>query len=472
MPCGYIKNIQVNPKIQINFIQLNTFFELEFRNGMWYQEAGNKYCHYSRAPSGINGRSLVFVIEDENITHFGSGTCDLKQLTKLFNDIPNELQPLKSQLLNLLSVIEHTVLQEEIASAREKHEIVRYLHQIDEAKTTDILRRTEIKPRHSATQAEVLQAEIVMENSFLVRDIGQNSTVYLGTANMGSCLTLVIFNPSSRRIGLAHLHDFTIETYKESLINMVEACGGSLTHPNEMYIIGCGHIFSRPITMDYKWQCLLDTTVNCSRALAFSLYEFIDSRSDSVLKGICFSDTFLSGNVLVAASTNKCEIFTADDEFTSIMTKNEEKATLIGCPSSYTQLVDLSLCTPRPQAEPIAYIEAQDLNLIDSAAAASDISHSQPMEQLSQEDPCKLFFEKHRALFAKSKNSCCGFFRKTKVSPSWSIEEIIQHARQNNNRSREACVQLGWIKRDGTLTKNFLDRFTFCNRSNYSTPLS
>lgn len=63
----------------------------------------------------------------------------------------------------------------------------------------------------------------------------------------------------------------------------------------------------------------------------------------------------------------------------------------------------------------------------------------------------KIFLAEHDKLFKKDK-SIYGFFSSTKVNKDWDIYKIIEHAKKHNNRSREVCVKLKWMEKDGTLT--------------------
>lgn len=361
MPCKYMGNMQIPSEIQIDSLQLTSFFELQSFNGL------------------LQNMDLTFIIQDEKLTHFGSGTCNMEELTELFNTVPNELPPLKSQLIKLLKAIEQFVLDKTKAVAEEPAYAQRYLQQIASSKTTEILRRNAFQPRAAATEAEVQQAEVILEKSFLVKDIPHNKNVYLGTSGIASCLALIIYNSVNQRVGLAHLDELTIETYRESLTNMFDACGGSSVNQNEIYIVGLEHLFSYPITMDIAWARMLDTAINHSRSLALSLYEFIGLRADSILKGVVYSDSFKSGNVLVSASKDGCEIFTADSSFSYILSRNFEKNTkLIGFPCDYTQLVNLKTCrilqsaapTPNVSMEVVAAAAAEELDSSATAASA------------------------------------------------------------------------------------------------------
>lgn len=68
----------------------------------------------------------------------------------------------------------------------------------------------------------------------------------------------------------------------------------------------------------------------------------------------------------------------------------------------------------------------------------------------------EMFLSKHQELFNKDKKwffSLFSGFRKTEVNKDWSIEQIFAHSGKFNNRSRKICIQLGWMRSNGTLTE-------------------
>ena len=65
------------------------------------------------------------------------------------------------------------------------------------------------------------------------------------------------------------------------------------------------------------------------------------------------------------------------------------------------------------------------------------------------------FLREHTRLFNESKSGILGVFRKTTLDKISSLAEILQYAKENDNRSRQACINLGWMNKDGALnTKN------------------
>jgi len=64
----------------------------------------------------------------------------------------------------------------------------------------------------------------------------------------------------------------------------------------------------------------------------------------------------------------------------------------------------------------------------------------------------ELFHSKHESLYKSERGQgCFGWLRKTNVKSDWDLNQIIQHARSSNNRSRRVCVALNWMNKDGTL---------------------
>lgn len=60
----------------------------------------------------------------------------------------------------------------------------------------------------------------------------------------------------------------------------------------------------------------------------------------------------------------------------------------------------------------------------------------------------KQFLKKHSDL---CKSESFQFFRSTEVSEKLCLRDILKHAHENDNRSREVCIDLGWMNQDGTL---------------------
>ncbi len=62
------------------------------------------------------------------------------------------------------------------------------------------------------------------------------------------------------------------------------------------------------------------------------------------------------------------------------------------------------------------------------------------------------FIAEHRNLYNQSRAVCfLGFFRRSRVDYSSSLGDIIRHAQLNNNRSRQAFINLGWMQHDGSI---------------------
>jgi len=67
----------------------------------------------------------------------------------------------------------------------------------------------------------------------------------------------------------------------------------------------------------------------------------------------------------------------------------------------------------------------------------------------------KDFLTKHRELRS---GEFFQFFRSTNVTETSSLINILSNAHTNNNRSRSVCVELGWLKKDGTLADSAPDQ--------------
>jgi hypothetical protein len=64
----------------------------------------------------------------------------------------------------------------------------------------------------------------------------------------------------------------------------------------------------------------------------------------------------------------------------------------------------------------------------------------------------------HQEFLQKDKNSFCGlrgFFNLTRtlIRPQMSLDEIVQHAQEKSNRSREVLVHMGLMTIDGKKTE-------------------
>ncbi|STX27989.1 serine/threonine-protein kinase [Legionella beliardensis] len=70
-------------------------------------------------------------------------------------------------------------------------------------------------------------------------------------------------------------------------------------------------------------------------------------------------------------------------------------------------------------------------------------------EQFNPEFHAKLFHNYHSNLLKK-----ISFFKQTQIKGSEGLAEILAHAKEKNNRSREVCVKLNWLNQDGTLADN------------------
>ncbi|STX29237.1 cysteine protease domain, YopT-type [Legionella beliardensis] len=64
------------------------------------------------------------------------------------------------------------------------------------------------------------------------------------------------------------------------------------------------------------------------------------------------------------------------------------------------------------------------------------------------------FQAEHRRLFTKDKDGFFSKWYKTELKNDWELSDYLKHAKENNNRSREAFVNLNWMNKDGTLTEN------------------
>lgn len=74
--------------------------------------------------------------------------------------------------------------------------------------------------------------------------------------------------------------------------------------------------------------------------------------------------------------------------------------------------------------------------------------HFQGTEQSSRKF-ADVFKKKHSEL---RKNAYWGLgITNTNLSGNETLSEILEHAKKENNRSREACVKLGWMNKDGSL---------------------
>lgn len=80
------------------------------------------------------------------------------------------------------------------------------------------------------------------------------------------------------------------------------------------------------------------------------------------------------------------------------------------------------------------------------------------------------FLARHKQLFQESKLGFFGCFRNTNLNPKWTLKEIIEHGMAHNNRTRQVCIEKGWLTKSGNLHENapaFIkdaieDQFSFC----------
>lgn len=334
----HLMPIQFIPGIEINESQLTHFFNLESSQGILYRKEG---WSATFLPLMLMDKSLLFIIKQGKVEHFASNSYDFNALQILFDTIPNELQPLKAQLNTLLIAINSSISCSETAEENELRKVNKYLQQMVENGSTEIFRRGDnISLRTEASEQEVKGAYSVAEHSFIVKDIKTCETVCLGTTGIASCLALVIYNPISKKIALAHLDMNTIDTYYESLTSMFNQCQGSVLHKNEVYILGQEHMYSAPISTKMFG---LAGAYNASRLLALSLYDFLDQRKDCDLKGTLYSNAIEpAGTVLVTVVENKLQIFTANTTLSYLLGSNF-RSQIIGAPINYQQLIDINL---------------------------------------------------------------------------------------------------------------------------------
>ena len=90
-------------------------------------------------------------------------------------------------------------------------------------------------------------------------------------------------------------------------------------------------------------------------------------------------------------------------------------------------------------------------NLIDE-----EYVKQQALEKLKKEAK-ESFIIRHTELFKEAKSGFLGFFRNTKHNPDWSLKEIIEHGMAHDNRTRQVCVEMGWLTKTGGLSKNAPD---------------
>lgn len=89
---------------------------------------------------------------------------------------------------------------------------------------------------------------------------------------------------------------------------------------------------------------------------------------------------------------------------------------------------------------------------VDELAAGLDEIGIPPKER-TEEECRQQFLKKHEKVFNQDRNRFYRFFsclRSTKVHPGLDLKAILKHAKERNNRSRDVCVELGWLKADGS----------------------
>lgn len=84
-----------------------------------------------------------------------------------------------------------------------------------------------------------------------------------------------------------------------------------------------------------------------------------------------------------------------------------------------------------------------------NALPTSSLFHPQPINnELSESAAVTAFLAAHEQKLQSDKQSF--FIRRTFVKKDWSLEQILQHAISDDNRSRSVCEQLGWLNKDGS----------------------
>lgn len=59
--------------------------------------------------------------------------------------------------------------------------------------------------------------------------------------------------------------------------------------------------------------------------------------------------------------------------------------------------------------------------------------------------------KRHTQLFQEARYGFFDYFRNTKLDPNWILKEIINHGMAYNNRTRQVCIELGWLTKSGHL---------------------
>ncbi|KTC86627.1 hypothetical protein [Legionella brunensis] len=337
-----LKPIQFAPGIEINVEQLTTFFKLTenipFTKLLASSADGTSILSVCEP---LRRRALVFNIQQGRIIQFGSGYLTFDELQELLSTAPDNLQPLKSQLNTFILEMRKHLAECESLNQIEETVLRKNIETINN-EGLSCLRRNEIRLREEATKSEVEKTVVIPEHAFIVKDISDNEPLYLGTPDIGSCMVLVIYNSVTKKLGLAHLNNGTVEGYRKSLESFFNQCGGSSEVPNHIYVIGYD-IFERPLTRSLNTP--MARIDNIQRSLVLSIYEFIEQRQDSKLRGTYFS-SLGKGVVFVSGSTQQCQIFITNDEsFCPVLNKNYKRQTIADC-ICFQELVDYNRLMP------------------------------------------------------------------------------------------------------------------------------
>jgi hypothetical protein len=123
-------------------------------------------------------------------------------------------------------------------------------------------------------------------------------------------------------------------------------------------------------------------------------------------------------------------------------------------------LLTTGICIQSPQHLAKLFTEIKDTATIDDEGTIKiDPEHFNSIQENDKKFTHTLslkqkFLDVHTKLYNESKKGFFGYFRNTNLKKESSLEEIIHYARDNNNRSRQACIKLGWMKKDGSLNTN------------------
>lgn len=98
-------------------------------------------------------------------------------------------------------------------------------------------------------------------------------------------------------------------------------------------------------------------------------------------------------------------------------------------------------------------IDSDKFNSIKESTISSNDFKLRFKESTSPKTPKQQFLDEHEKLFVKSKKGIFEKFRNTNLDKDMNLSQILQYAKDNNNRSRKACIKLGWMKIDGTLNE-------------------